>query len=479
MNLLYFATFILLISSVSCGVKDMVEHFEMGDKKIDPRASLSILQEDTVTNDLISDDEDEDYLDLEKILEENEYDIDIIDEVLNIKVPEVGKLNLYELFQGKTRVQRLSIINANFGFNLYRAIKDTTNTSENILLAPVGISTAIATLSLGAKDDTLGQILSVVGFKDFINASSKYEIATIHNVFRKLTHRLFRRNFGFTLRSVNDLYIKKDFSIGEDFKNNMKNYYFAEAQSADFSDKSFLTKANQRIHKLTKGLVKEALVNVDPSLLLLLVNCIYFKGTWENKFPVENTHNTNFRLNEKEVVKVPMMKTKGSFLVASDRELECEVLQLPYVGNISMLIVLPHKLSGMKTLEKQLNPSVVEKWQKSMINRTREVLIPRFKLDKNYNLKDILSTMGLKDVFTHADFSGISNEEINIGLFQHQGTITVNEEGTQAAAVTTVGFTPLSTQTRFIADRPFLFFIYEYRTNCLVFMGRVSNPLLS
>lgn len=88
-----------------------------------------------------------------------------------------------------------------------------------------------------------------------------------------------------------------------------------------------------------------------------------------NKFPVEMTHNHNFRLNEREVVKVSMMQTKGNFLTANDRELDCDVLQLEYVGGISMLIVVPHKLSGMKTLEAQLTPQVVERWQKSMTNR--------------------------------------------------------------------------------------------------------------
>lgn len=88
-----------------------------------------------------------------------------------------------------------------------------------------------------------------------------------------------------------------------------------------------------------------------------------------NKFPVEMTHNQNFRLNEREVVKVSMMQTKGNFLAANDQELDCDVLQLEYVGGISMLIVVPHKLSGMKTLEAQLTPQVVERWQKSMTNR--------------------------------------------------------------------------------------------------------------
>lgn len=81
------------------------------------------------------------------------------------------------------------------------------------------------------------------------------------------------------------------------------------------------------------------------------------------------TTKRSFRLNDKQTIKVPMMQTKGNFLAAADPDLDCGVIQLPFVGNISMLIVLPHKLSGMKTLEKQITPQVVEKWQKSMTNR--------------------------------------------------------------------------------------------------------------
>lgn len=100
-----------------------------------------------------------------------------------------------------------------------------------------------------------------------------------------------------------------------------------------------------------------------------------FIGSWVNKFPVEMTHNHNFRLNEREVVKVSMMQTKGNFLAATDQELDCDVLQLEYVGGISMLIVVPHKLSGLKTLEAQLTPQVVERWQKSMTNRYFRVFV--------------------------------------------------------------------------------------------------------
>ncbi|XP_020852033.1 heparin cofactor 2 [Phascolarctos cinereus] len=434
-------------------------------------------KENTVTNDLLVEEEEEDdYLDLEKIFGDEDDYIDIIDAVSPTD-PEAPPGNILELFQGKSRIQRLNLLNAKFAFSLYRTMKEAADPAGNILLAPVGISTAMGMISLGLRGGTHEQVHAALYFKDFVNASSKYETQTVHNLFRKLTHRLFRRNFGYTLRSVNDLYVQRQIPVREDFKNKMREYYFAEAQPADFSEPAFIAKANDHILKVTKGLIKDALVNTDPVTQMMILNCIYFKGTWVNKFSVEMTHNANFRLNEREVVKVPMMQTKGNFPVANDQELDCDVLQLQYVGDISMLIVVPHKLVGMRALEAQLSPRAVERWQKSMTNRTREVRLPRFKLEKNYNLVDALKSMGITELFDHnGDFSGISDQKLVIDLFKHQGTITVNEEGTQAAAVTTVGFMPLSTQVRFIVDRPFLFLIYEHRTSCLLFLGRVSNP---
>uniref|UniRef100_A0A8B9R8T5 Serpin family D member 1 n=1 Tax=Anas platyrhynchos TaxID=8839 RepID=A0A8B9R8T5_ANAPL len=449
--LFHLLAFAVIITSTFCGIKDFSEHFESlkdahPNENVSydmPNLPLEFHRENTITNDLIpEEEEEEDYLDLDKILGEDDYS-DIIDAAPYI-VSEIQQGNILELFHGKTRIQRLNILNANFGFNLYRSMADKANSSDNILMAPVGISTAMAMISLGLKGQTQQEVLSVLGFEDFINASTKYELMTVHNLFRKLTHRLFRRNF------------------------------------ADFSDPTFITKTNERILKLTKGLIKEALVNVNPTTLMMILNCLYFKGTWENKFPVEMTTKRSFRLNDKQTIKVPMMQTKGNFLAAADPDLDCGVIQLPFVGNISMLIVLPHKLSGMKALEKQITPQVVEKWQKSMTNRTREVVLPKFKLEKSYNLIGFLKSMGIEELFDEkGDYSGISDEKVTIDRFNHQGTITVNEEGTEAGAITNVGFMPLSTQIRFIVDRPFLFLIYEHRTSCLLFMGRVANPAKS
>ncbi|KAM4616875.1 heparin cofactor 2 [Polymixia lowei] len=492
----------LLVTPCLAGIKELGSHF-------DPTASpdlrgfdhqgvmdieaipLDFHKENTVTNDLAFDGfDDEDYIDFDKFLTEGSDDYiegDEIDEIAtpapDIDIfaepsdPKIRRARLLRLFHGRSRLKRINVVNAHFGFNLYRSLRNHVNQTDNILLAPAGISIAMAMMSLGARQNTHDQLYQALGFAEFVNASHHYDNATVHKLFRKLTHRLFRRNFGYTLRSVNDLYVKKEVLVKDSFRTDTKTYYFAEPQSVNFQDPAFLAKANRRILKLTKGLIRDPLKTVDPNMVLMLLNYLYFKGTWEQKFPKEMTHYRNFRVNEKTNVRVPMMTNKGNYLAAADHELECDILQLPYTGNISMLIALPRKISGMRTLEQDISPTVVNKWLNNMTNRTREVVFPRFKLEQNYDLIDNLKEMGLTDLFQeNGDFSGITTEKISINWLKHQGTITVNEEGTEAAALTQVGFMPLSSQIRFVVDHPFLFLIYEHRTDCLVFMGRVVDP---
>uniref|UniRef100_A0A8C8A045 Serpin peptidase inhibitor, clade D (heparin cofactor), member 1 n=1 Tax=Oryzias sinensis TaxID=183150 RepID=A0A8C8A045_9TELE len=491
----------LLAAPCSAGIKDLGTHFSGPDpnpRGLQPAGTedveaipMEFHKANTVTNELVFDGfEDEDYIDFDKILAAGSDDYiegDEIDEIstpppdidifAEASDPKIRRARLLRLFHGRSRLQRLNAVNAHFGFNLYRSLRNHVNQSDNILLAPAGISIAMGMMSLGAGPGTHEQIYEALGFADFVNASHQYDNTTVHKLFRKLTHRLFRRNFGYTLRSVNDVYIKKEVSMKDGFRTQSKTYYFAEPQSVNFRDPAFLEKANSRIQKLTKGLIKDPLKSVDPNMVLMLLNYLYFKGTWEQKFPKEMTYYRNFRITEKTSVRVPMMANKGNYLAAADHELDCDILQLPYSGNISMLIALPRKISGMRTLERQISPTVVNKWLKNMTNRTREVLLPRFTLEQSYDLIQNLKEMGLSDMFQGSgDFSGMTSERVVMSWLKHQGTITVNEEGTEAASLTQVGFMPLSSQIRFVVDHPFLFLIYEHRTDCLVFVGRVVNP---
>lgn len=298
---------LLLARPSEAGIKSLESHFVEPTEAspVDPRGAPSdgslnvetipddVHNENTLTNEL-----DYDYIDFDKILAMGEDDYIEGDEIDDIPTPapdldlvtepsdpKVRRARLLRLFSGRTRLQRINVVNSQFGFQLYRSLRNHVNQSDNILFAPAGISIAMGMMALGVGPRTQEQLYEALGFAEFVNASVHYNNATIHKLFRKLTHRLFRRNFGYTLRSVNDLYIRQDVSVHEPFRADVKAYYFAETQSVDFADPAFLKKANARIQKLTKGLIREPLQSVDPNMVLMLLNYLYFKGETKFRFP--------------------------------------------------------------------------------------------------------------------------------------------------------------------------------------------------
>lgn len=295
------------------GVKDLSSHFSFyknnsalatnprtlphgGDNLPIESVSPNFHQDNTVTKDLpLEGLEEEDYIDFDKILTEGDDDYaegDAIDEITTPELdldfvselsdPKVRRACLLRLFHGRTRLQRINVVNALFGFRLYRSLRNQVNQTDNVLLAPAGISITMGMIALAVGSTTHAQLYQALGFAEFVNASIHYNDSTVHKLFSKLTHRLFRRNFGYTLRSVNDFYIKHTVEMTEGFRSQAKTYYFAEPQSVDFRDPVFLVKANQRIQKMTKGLIKEPLKSIDPNMAVMLLNYLYFKGKQHN-----------------------------------------------------------------------------------------------------------------------------------------------------------------------------------------------------
>lgn len=306
MGLLSVAVAVLILAAPALGgLKDIGLHFSFSEKNetasVHPRGipqniqseSSDFYRDNTVTKDLPLDGvEDDDYIDFDKILAEDRDDYtegDAIDELatpephLDLQSepsdPKTRQARLLRLFHGRTRLQRINVVGSDFGFRLYRSLRNHVNQTENILLAPAGISIAMGMMALGVGPTTHSQLYKVLGFGEFVNASGHYDNATVHKLYRKLTHRLFRRNFGYTLRSVNDLYVRKGVAMSDDFRSQAKTFYFAEPQSVDFTDPAFLVKARQRIQKITKGLIKDTIRSVDSNTVIMLLNYLYFKGT--------------------------------------------------------------------------------------------------------------------------------------------------------------------------------------------------------
>ncbi len=280
--------------------------------------------------------------------------------------------------------------------------------------------------------------------------------------------------------------MQEDYDILQSFIDTIKNYYLSEATLLNFIEKPEESREiiNKWVADKTNDLIEELLPpgSVSPDTRLSLTNVIYFKGDWKDEFSERATRDEDFYITPEETVKVPMMRrTDESYHYYQDEEVQ--VLKLPYKGDeLSMIVVLPQN-RDLSSLEEDLTLEKRDRWRENLRNTDVDVYLPKFELDTDYDLKEVLSEMGVINAFIDggADFYNIEPErELFISTAVHDAVIKVDEKGTEAAAATGVIFDIESAMIVdiFRADHPFLFFIEEDKTGYILFMGRVQNPLL-
>ncbi|XP_067253607.1 leukocyte elastase inhibitor-like isoform X7 [Chanodichthys erythropterus] len=376
-------------------------------------------------------------------------------------------------------MEALSSANTQFSLNLFKKISGG-NASGNVFYSPVSISSALAMVSLGARGNTAAQMFKVIShFED-----------QIHSSFNKFMSEMNKPGVPYVLNVANRLYGEQSYQFVEKFLNDAKRYYEAGLEKVDFKTKSEAARVtiNKWVEKKTQGEIKDLVPQgaVNAMTRLVLVNAIYFKGNWEKKFPKEATRDAQFKINQNRTKPVKMMHQKDQFPLAFIPEMNCQVLELPYVGkNLSMLIILPNEMeddtTGLQKLEKALTYEKLMEWTKPSNMRQQEVRVslPRFKMEEKYDMKSLLISMGMEDVFDtqKVNLSGMSsNNDLVLTKVIHKAFVEVNEEGTEAAAATGAIVAVRSLGPMFNADHPFLFFIRHNPSNAILFYGRFCSP---
>jgi len=260
--------------------------------------------------------------------------------------------------------------------------------------------------------------------------------------------------------------------------------YFSQSSS------SAIERINDWVAENTKQKIKNFLSENDVSALtkLILVNAIYFKRNWQLKFDVNATTEQDFHVSETETSKVQLMfMSKVKMEYGKSKKLNCRAIELPYMGrDKSMFVILPdHTKTNIHAVERSLTAGYLVNITDSfgMYKTEVNIWLPRFKLDEKLELGDLLSKMGIVDLFSEdrADLSGVSKSG---GLFVskaiHRAQLEVNEDGSQASATTRLVITgrrrPPPVED-FRADHPFLFFIRDKKTNSVLFLGRFVKPV--
>jgi serpin B len=374
-----------------------------------------------------------------------------------------------------TRAEQTMVNQSNeFAFNLFREAQDEVKSQ---VLSPISITFALGMLNNGAGGETLAQINNVLGFADTgaegIN-SFCYKMLNWAPDLDPLTKVMI----------ANTIYLNKPYELQAEFVRKANAFYNAYPETRDFHDGKTRDVINQWASDHTEKMIENVLdeASFNPDAVSYLLNAIYFKGSWVTKFDKSETTTEEFYPggDRPDWINVDMMHQMSEFDYAETDY--GKALRLPYGnGSFQMTVLLPN----IETDGIEPKVPTAKEWQ--LLNQKMEsvlvdVALPRFETDTDIDLKPMMTKLGMPDAFNSnkADFRYFCNEPAYIGQMKQVAKIKVDEEGTEAAAVTIIGMynTAIGSGPEFVtfyASRPFLYVISEKQTGAIFFIGQYTG----
>ena len=366
-----------------------------------------------------------------------------------------------------------TILNAsiNKAFPLFAEVNAITGANENFTISPLSLSEMLVMASNGANGETRKQINSIIGANDNISKES------LNEAFNGLNEYLARVDSKTTFTTANSVWIDEGFKVKPEFLSDKK--LIGETFNQKLSTIKTMDDINKWCDIKTSGCIKDILTEpLDDYCRMVLANALYFKGMWKNKFSKDDTKEKEFTNSDGSKSKVQMMHQANNFLAYEG--IDMDFAEFPYGNdNYCMDVFLPHEDKKLDECMKDFDQKTFEEYLKKA--GTGEILVemPRMKLNYKTSLVKPLKAMGMTDAFSDdADFSGISNEKTYISDVIQATFVNVDEEGTEAAAVTIAtmknDIMPMRTST-FFMNRPFAYIIREKTTGTILFMGKVRK----
>lgn len=364
---------------------------------------------------------------------------------------------------------------SDFAFDFFKTLQTTQPEANNLFVSPLSLHMALGMLLNGADGETAAEIrsaLKVEGIDDL----------ELNQAYKALQEGLPKVDPQVQLSLANSVWCKKDFQVHSSFIKVLKDWFNADAATLEFNDAG-LNRINQWASDKTNGKIKKVIEEFGADDVMLLMNALYFKGDWKHKFDLENTTDGSFKLLAGGQKQVKMMKLNASLKLAQTSDFSA--VELPYAnGKYNFTLLLPHENKSALEVAKGLT---TQSWESLNSGLFRDELVslqlPKFTLDYDVQLKSTLQKMGIERAFSSSsDFLKISNDDrLRVSRVKQNTYLGLDEEGTEAAAVTTIVMELTSAPSSsayipIVADRPFLFVISEKTSNTVLFMGRITNP---
>lgn len=368
------------------------------------------------------------------------------------------------------------ILNSNnrFGFQLLQKIANATP-QENIVISPVSISMALGMAMNGAASATYDSMKTVLGFQDVTSEE-------INQSYRHLIDLLTALDPEVVMEIANSIWIRDGLPVNSRFKEVNQTNFDAEIRTLDFSLPSTVDAINGWVADNTHDLIRQIIKEIDPAAMMYLINALYFKGTWTYEFEKSETQEAPFQQADNGEMTVDMMVQTNDFQYFSNDMFQAA--DLPYGnGEFSMTLLLP---SGNHTLNDIVHSLDSDAWNTliaSLNKREGTVYLPKFELEFSTVLNSPLTDLGMGIAFhsSRADFSAITTKlDLFVNEVLHKTYIRVDESGTEAAAVTAVGFgtTSIGESDKFLMriDHQFLLAIRERTSGAILFLGVIEQP---
>jgi len=362
--------------------------------------------------------------------------------------------------------------NNDFGLELLKQVIENDD-SPNIMISPASVSIALGMAYNGSETTTRDAFEEVLNYEGL----SREEI---NEITKELISVLVTNVKGNLLEIANSMWYDEGFPVEQQFIDLNTNYYDAEVREIDFRTASAVKTINQWVSDNTNGKIDEIIDAIDPAMMMILINAIYFNSVWEIEFDPDDTQDQPFYRDDRSLFGQVEMMHLESTVNASFTE-KFNAVELPYKNKkFSMFLFLPSEGSTVNELLAQLDGSTWNSWLEDFTERKDfTITMPKFKFEYDRSMAEDLKAMGLEVAFTdQADFSGISPVDLLISDVIHKTYIDVNEEGTEAAAVTAIVFetTSIGPYNGIRLDRPYLFAITENSSKSILFIGKIQEP---